>query len=219
MPLTVGTRVVISGLLAAILAMGYVTFIATPPGPRSIRVFDADRVADLELDMWQAYYAHQKFRLFRDLVTSLHEQYRYPWAKATTAGFHLARAAAMFADLKSNYDQVLPDLERAYTTAREWNHATFDPAVVARAELAWWVARRVPGEDSPEHVGALIAEVNAMLYDLPRARVLDASTLRARAGKLRDDGDTHADWATVSQLLHQSYRDLHAACVDQGARR
>ena len=194
--------------LAGVIAWGV---LAAPAGPRSLRAFEPDRVADLELDMWQAYYAHQRLRLFSDLVTTLHEQNRYPWAKAIGASFHLARAAATFADLRSNYDQVLPDLERAYATTKEWTRANFDPAVVARAELAWWVARRLPGQNSPEHVGALIADENALLYDVPRERVLQASILRARAGKLRDDGGEAADWATASQLLHQSYRELHMA--------
>jgi hypothetical protein len=50
-----------------------------------------------------------------------------------------------------------------------------------------------------------------LLYEVPHDRVLEASTLRARAGKLRDDGGAQANWATVSDLLHQSYRALHAA--------
>jgi hypothetical protein len=116
--------------------------------------------------------------------------------------------------LRSNYEQVLPDLERAYTTTRDWMHAPFDPAEVARAELAWWVARRVPGRDSAEEVGGLIADENALLYTAPRDRVLGAAILRARAGKLRDDGGMAADWRAVSQLLHQSYRELHAALAE-----
>ena len=183
----------------------------TPPGPRSLRVFDADRVADLEIDMWRAYYAKERVRLFRDLVTMLHEQNRYPWSTSVRAGFYLARAAARFADLRSDYESVLPDLERAYTIERDWMQASFDPAKVARAELAWWVARRVTGQNSPEQVGGLIADENAMLYSVARDRVLDASVLRARAGSVRDDGGAHADWAKVSSLLHQSYRALHAA--------
>ena len=176
-----------------------------------MRVFDADRLATLELDMWQAYYRKETLRLFRGLVITLHEQYRYSWAKATEAAFHLARAARTFSDLRSGYDVVLPDLERAYTIARDWTGSTFDPAAVARAELAWWVARRVPGQDSPEHVGGLIADEYALLYDVPRDRVVNASLLRARAGRLRDEGGAHADWPAVSRLLLDSYRELHAA--------
>jgi len=198
-------------LLLVVIICVAVVGMRAPGGARSLRVFDADRTAELEVDMWQAYYAHERTRLFRDLVTLLHDQNRYSWAKASVAGFHLARAAATFADLRSNYDQVLPDLEKAYTISRDWNGARFDPAAVARAELAWWVARRQPGHDSPEQVGGLIADENALLYDVPRERVLAASVLRARAGKLRDDGGANADWSEVSRLLHESYRQLHAA--------
>jgi hypothetical protein len=31
---------------------------------------------------------------------------------------------------------------------------------------------------------------------------------------LRDDGGMAADWRAVSQLLHQSYRELHAALAE-----
>jgi hypothetical protein len=185
--------------------------VARPAGPRSLRVFDPDRTAELELDMWRAYYDKRNVRLFADLVTLTHEQFRYPWAKAGRASQHLARAAATFGNARGNYEQVLPDLERAYAIARDWTNAGFDPAAVARAELAWWVARRMPGENSAEQVGVLIARENALLYEVPFERVLEASTLRARAGKLRDDGGEKADWAEVGRLLRESYRQLHAA--------
>ncbi len=109
-----------------------------------MRQFDASRMADLELGMWQAYYAKERVRLFALLVTMLHEQYHYSWARATREAFHLARAATRFADLDAHYDTVLPDLEQAYRQARVWMRAGFDPDAVARAELAWWVARRDP---------------------------------------------------------------------------
>jgi hypothetical protein len=198
-------------IVAAVCALAAAAVFRPPSGPRSLRVFDPDRTADLETDMWQAYYRHESVRLFRGLVTLLHEQYRYSWARASLAGFYLARAARTFGDAHDHYERVLPDLAHAYAMARDWTHASFDPSRVAQAELAWWVARRVPGEDGPEHVGALIAEENALLFDVPQPRVLEASTLRARAGKLRDEGGEEADWATVATLLHDSYRQLHSA--------
>lgn len=198
-------------LLVVLMAALYGVFIATPDGPRSLRAFEPDRTAELELDMWQAYYSGRNVRLFADLVTLNHDQYKYTWARASQVGFHLARAASTFAKIRSDYEQVLPDLEKAYAIARDWTQATFDPKAVARAELAWWVARRVPGQDSPEQVGGLIADLNALLYGVPRDRVLNASILRARAGKLRDEGGDRANWAEVGRLLQESYRALHAA--------
>src|SRR5262245_51954416 len=198
--------------VAAVVTVAvYVLFVMTPPGPRSLREFDPDRTAALEVDMWQAYYKKQNVRLFRGLVTLTHEQFRYSWARALQASFHLGRAAARFATMRSEYETVLPDLEAGYTIARDWTRESFDPAAVAKAELAWWVARRIPGQDSPEHVGGLIADENALLYHVPRERVLEASVLRARAGKLRDIGGDNADWAEVSRLLVESFRKLHAA--------
>src|SRR5262249_62204613 len=138
---------------------------------RSVKEFDADRVADLEVQMWQSYYAKERARLFGLLVTLLHEQYHYSWATATRQGFHLARAAAKFGDLRSDYDTVLPELDTAYQIAKSSLGAGFDPQAVARAELAWWVARRIPGQNSPARVGDLMADSYALFYETPRPRV------------------------------------------------
>lgn len=205
------TRLALLGLLTVVVcAFGVLAFRA-PAGPRTLNAFDPDRTAALELDMWRAYYDRRNVRLFTDLVTLTHEQYRYPWFKAVQAGFRLARAASTFATARGDYDRVLPDLERAYAIARDWTSAAYDPAAVARAELAWWVARRVPGQDSVDQVGGLIADENALLFRVPRERVLAASILRARAGRLRDEGGARADWSEVSRLLTESYRQLSAA--------
>ena len=161
--------------------------------------------------MWQAYYKKENLRLTRGLLTLTHEQFHYSWARAAQASFHLGRAAAGFGRMHSDYDSLLPDLEAGYTIARDWTHETFDPKAVARAELAWWVARRVKGQDSAENVGSLIADENVLLYHVAKENVLEASVLRARAGKLRDEGGDHADWAEVRRLLVQSFRALHAA--------
>jgi len=207
-----GRAILVGGLLAAGLV--YFVGIRTPPGPRSLRVFDPDRMADLETDMWKAYYRKEKVRLFGLLVTMLHEQNRYPWAKAVRAGFHLARAAATFGEAGGDYDRVLPDLERAYTIARDWNRAGFDPREVARAELAWWSVRRRPGENSVEQIGALIADEYALLYEVPRECVLAAAEQRARAAALRDRGGMEADWDAVARLLRESYRQLRSAVAE-----
>src|SRR5690349_9551293 len=130
-------------IVVVVLAASYWAIaVRAPSGPRSLRVFDPDRLAELEVGMWQAYYAKDKSRLFRLLVVMLHEQYHYSWQKAVVAGYKLARAAATFGDTTGDYDRVLPDLTAAYTIARDWTGSKFDPAAVARAELSWWTARR-----------------------------------------------------------------------------
>jgi hypothetical protein len=203
-------RVILVVVLVA--AVGFAAFALTPPkGPRSMREFNPSRVADLELRMWQAYYAKDRATLFRLLVVLLREQYRYSWARATTQAFHLARAASTFAELRDHYDVVLPDLEAAYASVKSWSNAGFDPRAVAEAELAWWVARRVPGQNSAEQVGRLIAQEYALLYETSVERVAEAALLRATAGRLRDSQAPNADWARIGRLLQQSYQELLAA--------
>ena len=203
-------------LAVIMLLVGVLSYaIVVPPRgartPASLRRFDANRMADLELGMWQAYYGKERARLFALLVTMLREQYHYSWAVATIEGFHLARAAAAFGDLTSNYDSVLPDLEAAYATARWWLRADFEPAAVARAELDWWVARRIPGRNGPEHVGELIADEYGLLYEMPRNLFVTSAQLRAEAAALRDAEATSPDWTTIGRLLQESYADLRQA--------
>lgn len=202
---------VLTSVFGAALAIAAWFLFSPPAGTNSVRSFDPDRLADLEVDMWQAYYRQERVRLMKDLMVTLREQYNCSYADATRIGFRFGRAASTFANLKGDYQQVRPDLERGYALVRGCVNATFDPAAVARAELAWWIARRVPGQNSPTQVGALIGDENALLFAVDRARVLPASVLRAEAGWLRDQGGEHADWDRVSALLHQSYRELHAA--------
>jgi hypothetical protein len=198
-------------------ALSY-AIVAPPAGPRSIKRFDPARMADLELRMWQAYYGQDRVRLFALLVTTLREQYRYSWAVAATEGFHLARAAVRFSRLESDYDAVLPDLEAAYSAARSWLGAGFDPAAVARAELAWWVARRTPGRNNAAIVGGLIADEYAMLYETSRDLVILPAQLRAEAAALRDANAANPDWDRIGRLLQQSYAALSRALSTQYAR-
>jgi hypothetical protein len=195
-----------------IACLGLACYIATAAPPqRSLRQFDPQRTANLETRMWQAYYGKERARLFGLLVTLLREQYHYSWATAVWEGFHLARAAATFGDATGNYERVLPDLEQGYATAKAWLRAGFDPHAVARAELAWWVARRTPGQNTPAQVGELMADEYALLYEAPRARMLKAATLRAEAGALRDTGATKPDWPVIRRLLEESYGELRTA--------
>jgi hypothetical protein len=211
-------------VVAALAAVYWAVAVRAPSGTRSLRVFDPDRLAELEVGMWQAYYAKEKFRLFRLLVVMLREQYHYSWQKAAIAAYHLAKAAATFGDATGDYDRVLPDLEAGYTIARDWTGAKFDPAAVARAELSWWTARRDPASGSGAAKNAVVAarmtELYALLYDAPAARVAEAARLRVDAADLRDRGadavdfdrdKRGVDWKGVSFLLHQSYRSLHDA--------
>jgi hypothetical protein len=209
-------------LLFAIALLAWVSFaLFLPARAPALRFVDPDRIAQLELEMWQAYYAKDKPRLFSLLVVTLREQYGYSRFDATQDAFYLARAAARFSDLRGDYAaRVLPDLERGYALLQRWTGAAFDPNTVARAELAWWVARRDPALNSADNVGRLIGEEYVALYGTAcdREGARQAGILRARAGKLRDAGGAHADWPAIFALLRESYRALDRALrSSQGA--
>ncbi len=211
-----GRRVVWIVLLAAVY---WAVAVRAPSGTRSLATFDPDRLAELEVGMWQAYYAKEKFRLFRLLVVMLREQYHYSWQKAVHAAFYLGRAAVTFGDAPSDYERVLPDLEAGYTIAQKWTSASFDPKAVARAELSWWVARRDPasgtGAEKNRIVSERMTDLYALLYDRPPGRVTEAARLRVEAADLRDRGaGADVDWKGVSFLLHESYRSLHDALAE-----
>jgi hypothetical protein len=204
------------GLIAvvALAALYWVVAVRAPSGPRSLRAFDPDRIAELEVGMWQAYYAKEKLRLFRLLVTMLREQYHLSWQTAVGVAFHWARAAATFGDATSDYERVLPDLEAGYATIRDWTHESFDVKAVARAELSWWTARRDQasgtGAEKNRVVAARMTELYALFYGVAPARVAEAARLRVDAADLRDRGaGAVVDWKGVSWILHQSYRALH----------
>jgi hypothetical protein len=200
----------VAAAIGAVVAAAIFFAARAPSGPRSLREFDADRLAELEVQMWQAYYAKDELRLFRLLTTLLHEQNRYSWLRASQAAFHFARAAAAFGEARGGYANVLPDLERGYAITREWTGAGFDVSAVARSELAWWVARRTRSDRAPARVGALLADEYALLYQAPVELVSEAALLRAEAGALRDKGGARADWPAVHGLLVRSYRSLYA---------
>ena len=94
---------------------------------------------------------------------------------------------------------------------RAWTGANFDARAVARAELAWWEARRIPGRNSAEQVGQLIAEEYALLYESSPPAMAAAGFLRAQAGALRDAHAEHPDWSRIARLLQESYRELRLA--------
>ena len=106
---------------------------------------------------------------------------------------------------------MLPDLEAAYARVRAWTGSTFDVSAVARAELAWWEARRIPGRNDAEQVGRLIAEEYALLYESSPEAMAAPALLRAQAAALRDAHADQPDWRAIARLLQQSYRELRLA--------
>ena len=171
--------------------------------------FNAEKVAQAETKMWQAYYSQDQMQLGLHLISFLRNQHGISFLEAKRSGELLAQASMKFRSAQGNYeDIILEDLTEAYRIIEKASGLSYDPEEVASAELAWWVARRTPGQNSNEQVGSKIAELYARLYGNDDPRFLKAGILRAKAAKLRDSGGGRADWSEVESLLTDSYRVL-----------
>jgi len=196
---------VVVALLGVGAAMGY-RFVFGRPS------FDGNEVGRAEARMWQAYYANNKTQLGLQLVAMLRKQHGLSLLESKQIGELLAASAMKFRKAKGDYERVaLGELTEAYRLIKDASGGTFDPEAAARAELAWWVARRTAGEDSAEQVGRRIEELYTILYGGNHPSFARAGYLRAQAAALRDAGRQNADWVAVEALLCQSYRELQKA--------
>lgn len=193
-------------LSAGLLLAGILTW----RGCISRPAFNPEAIAVAECRMWQAYYARNDVGLGLQLVKLLRQQFGLSFLAAKEIGERLARAAMTFKGESSNYESVIPDLTTAYTLIQKHSGRPFDPGAAARAELAWWVARRTPGQNAPEQVGALIGELYAVLYGRRLPEFANAGLLRAQAANLRDTHPNNPDWAEIQRLLTESYRSIAA---------
>lgn len=171
--------------------------------------YNAAKIAASETAMWKAYYKGDKKKLIWELVNLQRIQFGMTLLESLKVSKELGEAAYIFSQIKGNYeDATLPYLRKAYTSIKEYRKEGFDVEAVARAELAWWVARRTPGRNSPEQVGAEIANLYALLYGKSNPSLQKAGLLRARSALLRDLGGNNPDWKEVERLLRESYEAL-----------
>jgi len=191
-------------------AIVYFGFFSVPPGPRAADAFDPDELAKYEVAAWKAQKEKAVYTLFTSLAQFSREQNRYPWWKAGMVGFDLSRATSEFEEMRGRYERVLPDLEEAATIQKEWLNADFDPAEVARAQLNWWVQRRMPNLNSNDQIGEQMSQEYALRYEVTPDRVIGAAILRAQALEVRDEPTDKTNWPLVLRLLKESYRSLKA---------
>jgi hypothetical protein len=171
-----------------------------------------ERLAVLDLELWQLYYGHRWIRLAWRLVNVLREGFGLSRVAAWQTAFWFGRAAMRFRQTYFGKGaEALPDLRRGYAVVRRDSGLTFDPQAVAEAELAWWEARRDPSRSQPEQVGELMAELYARLYGGTHHRFVAAAQLRAEAAWLRDQHEADPPWPRIHEGLQASYRELKNA--------
>lgn len=188
------------------------------PRRTSLREFDADEVARLETAMWRSYYSRRRVKLFGEMTELLRTQYRLPLLRSNAVAFRAAKAAFVFKDghSRADYQRALPDLVSFYQSIRAVSDTDFDVERAARLELEWWIVHRERRQHAPDDLARALAELQAEIFRLPAERFAEHARLRAEAMTIRDDkadagGVTEGDWRRIDELLHQSWRSLHAA--------
>jgi hypothetical protein len=204
-----------SALLVVLLA--WVAFDLYVPRRTPMREFDADEVARLETAMWRSYYSRERAKLFGQLSELLRTQYRLPFWRSNAVAYRAAKAAFVFKEGRgrADYERALPDLVSFYNSIRAVSDTDFDAGRAARLELEWWIIHRERRRHAPGDLERALAELQAELYRLPAGRFAEHARLRAEAMEIRDTkadrgGVTEEDWRGIDELLHGSWRSLHA---------
>jgi len=200
-------RILVIGGLALLI---YTAFFALPPESATTKTFDADLVANYEMETWKAAKVHSELPIFVNATMMVRAQQRLTWFRAAQEGYSLARALNGFVDLTSRYERVLPDLEDAAAAQKAGTDATFEPASVARAQLNWMVTTRMENLNGTEQVATLMAEEYGMRFHVRPDQVYDAAVPRAEAFKMWLMAPVDPDYQTIGKLLIESHRALRA---------
>jgi hypothetical protein len=186
------------------------------------------KIAEYETNVWKAYYAMKagdtkaledgkiQFKLWLEQVYFLKD--------ATEVLPLFLNAVSEFGKMpletpKEKYDEkILPLLQKAFEKIKEISeYSAFDINSLARQELAWWVARRIPAECSPDNVGAIMAKACALFYGGDAKKYEKGANLRAYAARYRDNCQDHfggiqeEDWQRIQEMLTWSYLKLKDA--------
>jgi hypothetical protein len=211
-------RLLAYGAVFIILLAAWMAYDLYSPRQTSMRQFDADEVARLDTAMWRSYYSRERARMFWQLGELLRTQYRLPLWRSNAVAFRAAKAAFVFKDghSRADYERALPDLVSFYKSIREVSDTDFDVGRAARLELEWWIVHRERREHAAGDLERALADLQAELFRVPAASLAEHARLRAEAMEIRDTkaeqgGVTEEDWRRIDELLHASWRSLHAA--------
>ncbi len=207
-------RIALVGLAAGLLVAGDLLV----PRRNDPRRFDPEAVADLETAMWRSYYDRDRLALALGLMRLLRSQFGFRPLRAAVAAFWGMLAAATFQRGRSvrGYRRALPALRRFYAAVKRDSVIRFNARKAAERELDWWIIHREVARHGRPELEMALARAASIVYGVPSESLAEHAALRAEAMLLRDewaarDSVTADEWAHIADLLHGSWRSLHAA--------
>jgi hypothetical protein len=182
--------------------------------------FDPVVLADLETEMWRAYYDKQVLALFRLSLRVMREQLTSNPLQTLIGSYRLTAAAFVFKRGKerADYRKALRWLVPFYRAVGERRNGNWSSETVADLELEWWIIHRHAfGPGNTAKLETALAEYCALLYNLPVEEVAEYAFHRAVAMLISDEGlhrkrrgePGASDWEAIRAELLKSYSSLH----------
>lgn len=182
-----------------------------------IRNFDYVKVGTADAEMWRAYYNHQFFKLFRQLIKLIRSQLGVNWIITARLAYYSTNAATVYRlqrNKKAKSSRIIKNLEKFYKLISDNNIKPFGYQKAAKYELEWWDIHRRSYVNNPD-LELSIAMSTSAIYGIPAEKLKKYAHLRAEAMILpRHEDDTQqeaVDWQFINKLLIQSWKELNLA--------
>lgn len=180
---------------------------------KNLKKFNPDKIAELDLNMWQAYYNHNFFKLFILLLRLNHESFGLDYLRTLQASYYSAFAAINFRLNKGKEDSktIIKKLEKFFKIISDNNIDKFDYKKVAELEFGWWMIDRYPKLYQTSREEGL-ARAMATIYSIDYLKLTEYANYRAQAMVLQDEAEAtnqEANWKKIGSLLKQSFNSLY----------
>lgn len=179
---------------------------------KDIKKFNPEKIAQIETEMWRAYYGHRFLKLFLLLFKITREQFGAGYWRTFKISYFSALAAISFRKNqgKENQPLILKKLTKFYKNINDISLDKFDYKKVAQLELDWWLADRYPDRYEISRRQALANSI-ASLYNSDLEKFAQYADYRAQAMEMQDEAEknkTEADWKKIEFLLVKSWVSL-----------
>ncbi|MCE9548862.1 hypothetical protein K8Q98_00455 [Candidatus Nomurabacteria bacterium] len=180
---------------------------------KDLRKFNPEKIAELDLNMWQAYYSHNFFKLFLLLLRLNHEFFGLDYFHTLQAAYYSASAAINFRrnKEKENSEIIIEKLTKSFKIISDNNIEKFDYGKAAELEFGWWMIHRYPKAYQTSLKEGL-AQAMAKTYNTDSLKLKEYADYRAQAMILRDKAKItgkETDWDEIAYLLRKSFNSLH----------
>ncbi len=177
---------------------------------KSLKNFNPDKVAELEVYMWQTYYSHNFLKLFFLLIKLAHESFSVNYLLSIRIAYYLASASVDFRvnKGKENSQRILHKLEKAFKLISRNSMEVFDYKKVASLELNWWLVDRYSDRYKISRAEAISLAMSE-LYGVNHSLLKEYGEKRAEAMVVQDNLKDNSEWGKIGVLLNESYNSLY----------